>query len=64
MPGAAEGELDAMMDQALAMGASAGANQVEQRHRSLLEQAGTDPAKHVVRGLPLQDDVVYAISMK
>ncbi len=37
MPGAAEGELDAMMDQALLMGARSRSDLVEQRHGALLE---------------------------
>ena len=58
---AAEGELDAVMDQALAVGARAGAHFVEQCDGTFLEQAGADTAEHVVRRLPFQDDVVDAV---
>src|SRR6267154_3408512 len=51
VPRAAKGELDAIVDQALATGARAGADLVEQRHRALFEQAGADPAEHVFRRL-------------
>jgi len=57
VPGAAKGELNAMMDQSLAMGARAGADFVEQRHRAFLKQAGADAAEHIFRRLPLQNDV-------
>jgi hypothetical protein len=53
-----------MMDQTLAVGARPGAYLVEQRHRSLLEQAGADPAEHIFRRLALENDVVYSVSMK
>jgi hypothetical protein len=56
-----EGELYAVVDKALPAGALAGAGLAEQRHRSLLQQAGADAAEHIVRGLPLQDDVVDAV---
>ena len=62
MPRAAEGQFDAMVDQPLAMRARAGADFVEQRHRSFFEQAGADAAEHVVRRLALQDDVVDAVA--
>ena len=61
---AAEGELDAVVDQALAMGARAGADLVEQRYRAFLEQAGADAAEHIFRRLPFQDDVVDAVGVK
>ena len=61
---AAEGEFDAMVDQPLAMGARAGADLVEQRHRALLEQAGADAAEHIFRRLALENDVVDAVEVK
>ena len=64
VPAAAEGELDAVMDQALAVGARAGADFVEQRHRALFQKAGADAAEHVFRRLALQDDVVDAVAVK
>ena len=64
MARAAEGEFDAMMDQALAMRARAGADFIEQRHRAFFEQAGADAAEHIVRRLALQDDVVDAVGVK
>ena len=63
VPGAAEGELDAVMDQPLAMGARAGADLVEQRHRAFLEQAGADAAEHVFRRLALENDVFDAVKV-
>ena len=63
MPGAAERELHAMMDQPLAMGARAGANLVEQRHRAFLEQAGADPAQHIFRRLALENDVLDPVKV-
>ena len=41
---AAEGELHAVVDQPLAMGARAGADLVQQLDRAFLEHAGADPA--------------------
>ena len=63
VPRAAEGEFHAMVDQPLAMGARAGADLVEQRHRAFLEQAGADAAEHIFRRLPLEDDVVDAVEV-
>jgi hypothetical protein len=53
-----------MVDEALAMGAPAGADLVEQRHRALFEQAGANPAEHIFRRLALQNHVVNAVKMK
>jgi len=64
VPRAAKGELDAMMDQALAMGARAGADLVQQRHRALLEQAGANAAEHIFRRLALENDVIDTVSVK
>ena len=64
MSRAAEGEFDAMMDQAFAMHALAGAGRIEQGNRAFFKQSGTDAAEHVVRRLPLQDDVVDSASVK
>ena len=61
---AAEGELDPVMDQALAVRARAGADLIEQRHRAFFEQAGADAAEHIVRRLALQDDVVNAVAVQ
>ena len=61
---AAEGELDAVMDQAFGMRALAGADLVEQRHRAFLEQAGADAAEHIFAGLALQNDVVDAVAVQ
>ncbi len=62
MARAAEGELDAMVDQALAVRALAGADLIEQRHRSFFKQAGADAAEHIIRRLAFQDDVVDSVS--
>jgi hypothetical protein len=64
MPRAAEGEFDAMVDQPFAVGAGAGVDFIEQRHGAFLEQAGADAAKHVFRGLALDNDIVDAVKMK
>src|SRR5664279_766123 len=61
---AAEGELDAMVDQAFAVCTLAGAHFIEQRHRSFFKQAGADAPEHVIRRLAFQDDVVDAVGMK
>ena len=61
---AAESQLDAMVDQALAMRPRAGADLVEQGHGALFEQPGADAAEHIVRRLAFQDDVVDAVGMK
>ena len=60
---AAEGEFDAMVDQSLVMGARAGADLVEQRHRAFLKQARADPAEHIFRRLALENDVVDAVKV-
>src|SRR5580693_3310150 len=64
MARAAEGELDAMVDQAFAVRAPAGADLVEQRHRSFFKQAGADAAEHIIRRLAFQNDVVDSIGVK
>ncbi len=63
MARAAERELHAMVDQPLAMGARAGADLVEQRHRAFFEQAGADPAEHIFRRLALENDVFDAVKV-
>jgi hypothetical protein len=45
------------------MGACAGADFVEQRHRAFLEQAGADAAEHIFRRLALENDVIDAIEV-
>ena len=42
----------------------AGADLVQQRDGSLLEQACADAAEHVIRALPLQNDIVDAVSVQ
>src|SRR5258708_4518948 len=64
MAAAAESELDAVMDQALAVGARAGADFIEQGYRALFQKAGANAAKHIVRRLPFQDNVVDPASVK
>ena len=64
MARAAEGEFEAVMNQALAMRARAGADFIEQGHGAFLEQAGADAAEHIVRRLALQDDVVDAVGVE
>src|ERR1700722_9894643 len=64
MTRAAEGELDAMVEQALAVCALAGTDLIEQVHRSFFQQAGADAAKHVIRRLAFQDDVVDSVGVK
>ena len=61
---AAERQFDAVVDQALLMQPAGGAHTIQQAHRAFLEQARPNPPQHIVGGLPLQDDVVYAESMK
>ncbi|GIQ71583.1 hypothetical protein BraRD5C2_00190 [Bradyrhizobium sp. RD5-C2] len=64
VPRPAERQLDAVMNQALLVQPGTRADAVEQRHGAFLEQAGADPPQHVIRRLPLKNDVVYAESMK
>src|ERR1700728_1972181 len=64
MARAAERELDAMVDQAFVVRALAGADLIEQRHRSFFKQAGADAAEHVIRRLAFQDDVIDPIGVK
>ena len=61
MTAAVKGELDAFMHQAFGMRPRAGADLVEQPDRSLLQKAGADAAQHVIRALPLQNDIVDAV---
>ena len=61
---AAECKLDAMMDQAFAMRARAGADLIEQGDRAFFQQAGADAAEHIVRGLALQDDIVDSVGVQ
>jgi hypothetical protein len=61
---AGESELDAVMDQAFAVRAVTGADFIEQGHGAFFQQAGANPAEHVVRGLAFQDDVVDSASVK
>ena len=60
----AEGELDPVMDQPLAVRAGSDADLIEQRHRPLFEQAGADAAEHIVRRLAFQDDVVNSVAVQ
>jgi hypothetical protein len=45
------------------MGARAGADLVEQRHRAFLKQAGADTAEHIFRRLALENDVIDAVKV-
>jgi hypothetical protein len=60
----AKSKLDALMDQAFAVRALAGADLIEQCDGAFFEKAGPDAAKYIVRRLTLQDDVVDAASMQ
>ena len=64
MPGAAEGEIDAVVPQSLAREARAHADLAHQIHRSLLEHTGADALDHVLPGPVLEDDGVDALKMK
>ncbi|MBA7659170.1 hypothetical protein ES703_67143 [subsurface metagenome] len=61
---AAEGQLQAVMHQPLAVSARTSADLVEQTHGAFLEQAGADAAEHIVAGLPLQDHIVDAVEVQ
>ena len=61
---AAEGELHAVVDQALAVQARADAGGVEQLHGAALEQPGTDPRLDVVAGPALEHDGVDAMAVQ
>ncbi|GEC58211.1 hypothetical protein BEL01nite_72540 [Bradyrhizobium elkanii] len=64
VPCAAERQLETVVDQALLVQPGRGADALEQRHGAFLEQPGANPPQHIVRGLSLKNDVVYAESMK
>ena len=64
MPGAAEGEIDAVVPQSLAREAPANADIAHQVHRPLLEHTGADALDHVLAGAVLEDDGVDALKMK
>src|ERR1700733_11805489 len=64
MPFAIDADLHAVMDQAVAMHALPDTGFVEQIHGDLLDDAGTDAAKHIVRSLPLQDHIRDAMAMQ
>ncbi len=61
---ACEGEFDAAMHQALAVGAAARTGFIEQCHCALFQEAGPDASEHIIRRLPFQDDVVDSIGVK
>jgi hypothetical protein len=60
----AEGEFDAIMDEAFTVQPVTGADFAEQRHRPFFEQAGADTAEHIVRRLAFQNDAVDAASVE
>jgi hypothetical protein len=61
---AVDANLYAFMHQAILMHVIADARFVEQVHGDLLDDAGADPTEHVFGGLPLEDDVVDALSVQ
>ena len=61
---AAEGKLDALMHEALAMQPFAGADLIEQGHGAFFQQAGADSAEHIFAGVALKDDVVDAVTVQ
>ena len=56
MPRAFEGDLDSVVNEALAVQARGRPGLLDQPDRALFEHAGTNPAEHVVLRLLLQDD--------
>ena len=64
MAAATEGELDAAMDQSLAMRARAGTYFVEERDRPFFKKARANAAEHIVRRVALQNDVVDPVGVK
>ena len=60
----AKSKLDAFMNQAFAVRALAGADLIEQRDGALFQKAGPNAAKHIVRRVTFQDDVVDAVSVQ
>ena len=64
MARAVDANLHTLVDEAIRMHARADAGLVEQIHCDLFDDAGADPAKDVVGGLPLKDDVINAVLME
>jgi hypothetical protein len=52
------------MDQAFAVRALAGADLIEQRDSALFQKAGPDAAKHIIRRVTFQNDVVDAAGVQ
>ena len=64
MSDATKGQLDAVVDQALAMQPRGDSGLFQQRDRSLLEHPGTDPLQHIVAALPFDDDRLDAVPVE
>lgn len=64
MAHAVDANLHALVHEAVFVHAHADAGFVEQVHRDLFDDPGTDAAKDIFAGLPLQDDVVDAVFVK
>ena len=60
MARAVDADLHAVVDETVGMHPGADAGLVQQIHRDLFDDAGAHAAKHMVGGLPLQDDVLDA----
>ena len=64
MPRAAEGELDAVMDQTFAMQPCGNADLVEQIDRALFEHAGANARQHIGAILAFDDDRIDTCGMQ
>ena len=61
---AAEHQIDAVVDDALAADPSAHARFMQHVHRGLLQNTSADAAQHIIRALALDDDGVNACFVK
>lgn len=64
MTTAGKGELDTLVKEAFGMRASTCAHLIEQCDGSFLEKAGADAPEHVIRALPLKNEVIDAGGMQ
>jgi hypothetical protein len=64
MARAVDADLHALVDETVGVHPLADAGLVQQIHRDLFDDAGTHAAKHMVGGLPLQDDIADAATLE
>src|SRR5690606_6267759 len=60
----ARGDLDAAMHEALALEPRGHPRRTQDRHRALLDHAGTHAAEHIFAAAPLEDDALDASAIE